>query len=447
MLDFRDLVETRYARSGHVNIAYQVMGSGVVDLVLVPGMISHVEEMHRIPGYTDFLARLGRFARVATFDKRGQGLSDRVAGAPTLEERSDDVRAVMDAAAMKRAVLFGVSEGTMMSVFFAAAHPERVSHLVLYGGMPRQPMAPDFPIGYPEGSAKAMFGNWGDGSFTTRYLLPSWRTEPELVKQAARFERQSCSPGNLRAFVKMNADLDVRHILAEIRVPTLVLHREDDQLVPLALGQWYGDHIPNARMIVYPGTGHWPPTFNEDWHTIVDDVEEFVTGARSSQTIEAERVLATVLFTDIVGSTKLATELGDVVWRRKLDEHDRLARRLVEQHRGRFIKGTGDGILATFDGPGRAIRCAFAMTPAFAQLQLPIRAGLHAGEIELREGDVSGISVHAAARVMDQAQAGEVLVSGVVADLVAGSGIAFSERGQCALKGLPGTWRLLAAMQ
>jgi class 3 adenylate cyclase len=347
---------------------------------------------------------------------------------------------------MRRAVLFGVSEGTMMSAFFAAAHPERVSHLVLYGGMPRQPVAPDFPIGYPEGSAKAFFGNWGDGSFTTKYLLPSWRDNPELVRQAARFERQSCSPGNLRAFVKMNADLDVRHIASEIRVPTLVLHRNEDQLVPVALGRWYGDNIPGARMIVYPGSGHWPPTFNEDWHTLVADLQEFVTGTRGAHGIEAERVLATVLFTDIAGSTGLANELGDVVWRRKLDEHDRLARKLVEQHRGRFVKGTGDGVLAIFDGPGRAIRCALALTAGLAQLQLTIRAGLHAGEIELRDDDISGIGVHTAARVMDQANAGEVLVSGIVADLVAGSGIAFSERGQHALKGLPGIWRLLAAL-
>ncbi|MBL8674628.1 MAG: adenylate/guanylate cyclase domain-containing protein, partial [Rhodospirillales bacterium] len=443
MSDDDTLPQTRFARSGPLSIAYQVMGDGPVDLILVPGMVSHIEMMHEIPGYTAFMRRLARFARVTTFDKRGQGLSDRFDGMPTLEQRTDDVRAVMDAVGIQRAALLGISEGTMMSVFFAAAHPDRATHLLLYGGMPRQSRTPDFPIGFPP-EAGRMFKDWGSGSFVTKFAAPSWQHNPELVKLAAKFERMSCSPGNLRTFVTMTADLDVRHILPSIRIPTLVLHRESDSLVPLALGRYYADHIPDARLIVYPSGGHWPPSIDEDWHTICDDIEEFVSGVRHTSAPDVERVLATVMFTDIVDSTRRAADAGDASWRRRLDEHDRVARRLIAEHRGRLVKSTGDGVLATFDGPGRAIRCAAALRPALARLDLPVRAGLHTGEVEQRGDDISGIAVHAAARVAEQAAAGEILVSGVVADLVAGSGIAFVERGQATLKGVPGTWRLLA---
>lgn len=438
------LPETLFARSGRVSIAYQVMGSAPIDLILIPGMFSHVEMMHEVPGYTSFLRRLAAFARVTTFDKRGQGLSDRVEGAPTVEERSDDVRAVMDAVGIQRAALLAISEGTMMGAYFAATLPQRVSHLMLYGGMPRQSQAPDFPIGYPPDTARTMFKGWGNGDFVAKFAAPSWQHHPELVKLAAKFERACCSPGNLRALVKMNADMDVRHILPGIRVPTLVLHREFDQLIPVAFGRYYAEHIPGAKLIVYPTAGHWPPSANEDWTTIGNDIEEFVCGVRHVHTEDAERILATVMFTDIVQSTERAARLGDALWRQRLDEHDRIARQLIEQHRGRLIKSTGDGLLATFDGPGRAIRCATAIRPALVQLDLPVRVGLHTGEIEQRGDDISGIAVHAAARVAEHAASGEVLVSGVVADLVAGSGIGFVDRGQFALKGVPGTWRLMS---
>ncbi len=435
--------DTRFARSGTVNIAYQVMGEGPVNLIVVPGMISHVEMIHEIPGCTAFLRRLASFARVATFDKRGQGLSDRFDGAPTLEQRSDDVRAVMDAAGMPRAAVLAISEGTMMASYFAAAHPERVTHLVFYGGMPRQSRAPDWEIGFPPESGR-MFANWGSGSFITKFSAPSWQHNPELVKLAAKFERQSCSPGNLRAFVTMTAELDVRHILKDIRVPTLVLHRATDPLVSVAMARHYADNIPGARMIVDPSGAHWPPSVHEDWSTITSDIEEFVTGVRGADATEAERILATVMFTDIVDSTQRAAELGDAAWRLQLDEHDRIAQRLVETHRGRLVKYTGDGLLATFDGPGRAIRCAIGLKPALAQLRLPVRVGLHTGEVEQRGNDISGIAVHAASRVAAHAAEGEVLVSRVVADLVAGSGIRFVERGEFALKGVPGMWRLMS---
>jgi class 3 adenylate cyclase/pimeloyl-ACP methyl ester carboxylesterase len=438
-----DLPETRFARSGSVSIAYQVMGTGPIDLVLVPGMVSHVEMMHEIPGYTAFLRRLASFARVTTFDKRGQGLSDRFEGAPTLEERSDDVRAVMDAVGIERAALLAISEGTMMAVYFGAMFPDRVSHLVLYGGMPRQSRTPDFPIGFPP-EAVHMFRNWGSGAFITKYASPSWQHNPELVKLGAKFERQSCSPGNLRALVTMNASMDVRHILPSVRTPTLVLHRQSDTLAPIELGRYYAEHIPGARFIVYPSGEHWPPSLHEDWTTICEDIEEFVTGIRHAPNLETERILATVMFTDIVESTQRAASLGDAVWRERLDEHDRIAQRAIEQHRGRLIKTTGDGMLATFDGPGRAIRCAAAMKQRLAALSLPIRVGLHTGEIEQRGEDISGIAVHAAARVAENAAAGEILVSGVVVDLVSGSGISFADRGHFTLQGLPGTWRLMS---
>jgi len=443
MTDKEPIPETQFARSGSVSIAYQVMGRGPLGLLIVPGMVSHIEVMHEIPTYARFLRRLSQFARVVTFDKRGQGLSDRVSGAPTLEERTDDVRAVMDATGLKRAAILGISEGSMMSVFFAAAHPDRVSHLMLYGGMPRQQRSDDFPIGFAPETAR-MFGKWGTGNFICNHAAPGWRGDPELMKLAAKFERLSCSPGNLKAFVMMNYELDVRHILPSIRVPTLVLHREHDALVPVALGRYYAEHIPGAKLIVYPTSGHWPPTQNEDWDTICDDMEEFVTGMRGVHGDEVERVLATVLFTDIVDSTRQAAELGDARWRSKLDEHDRIVRHVIGQYRGRLVKGTGDGVLAIFDGPGRAIRCAMTIGTALRPLQLSVRCGLHTGEVELRENDVGGIAVHVAARVMQAAGADEVLVSRVVSDLVAGSGIAFADRGEAVLKGLDGRWRLLA---
>ncbi|MBL8550731.1 MAG: alpha/beta fold hydrolase [Hyphomonadaceae bacterium] len=436
-----DLPETRFARSGDVNIAYQVLGEGPVDLLLVPGLVSHVETSHEVRGYTAFLRRLARFARLATFDKRGQGLSDRVSGAPTLEERADDVRAVMDAIGMRRAAVLGVSEGSMMSAYFAAAHPERASHLVLYGGMPKMPRSDDYPIGF---EPDRHIVEWGTGAFITTYVAPSWAADPDLSRLAARFERHSCSPGNFHALAKMNIALDVRPILPDIRVPTLVLHRQTDVCVPIAMGRYYADHIPGAKFVAYPSGEHWPPAFGPDWDSMADDIEEFVTGVRAAPAQQMDRVLATVLFTDIVDSTAIAAELGDAAWRARLDEHDRIVRRLIESHRGRFIKSTGDGVLAAFDGPGRAVRCALSIEPALARLDLRVRAGLHTGEVEERGEDIAGVAVHAAARVMEKAGAGEVLVSRVVADLVAGAGLSFAERGDAELKGI-GTWRLLAA--
>jgi class 3 adenylate cyclase len=437
-----DLPETCFAQSGDVNIAYQVMGEGPLNLVVIWGMMSHVEFMHELPGHTDFLRRLSRFARVVIFDKRGQGLSDRVVGVPTLEERVDDVRAIMDALNMERAVLLGVSEGTAMSVFFAATHPDRVSHLALWGGFARFASTDGYPIGRPEEQLRQSVSLYGTGVLF-RLAAPGWAADPLTEPLLGKYERLSCSPGNFRAVMEMNLRIDVRQILGEIRVPTLVMHRRSDQLIPFESGKYLADHIPEAVLREYASGGHYPT--DGSWEEICGDIEEFVTGERHDAPEAVERILATVLFTDIVESTSQAAQMGDASWRKTLDEHDRIARNLVERHRGRLIKTTGDGILATFDGPGRAVRCALAMEPALTRLNLSVRAGLHTGEVEERGDDIGGIAVNAASRVMSKAGAGEVLVSRVVADLVGGSGLVFADRGDTDLKGIPGTWRLFAA--
>jgi class 3 adenylate cyclase len=432
------LPETRYALSGDVNIAYQVMGAGPVDIIMVPGFVSHVEFTHELAGYTAFLRRLSTFARVVTFDKRGQGLSDRISGAPSLEQRMDDVRAVMDAIGSQRAVIVGFSEGSAMSVLFAATYPERAVQLILFGGF----ALPTFLSSDMEERIARTVKSWGTGE-VMKTVIPSQATNQDAISQFAKLERLSASPGAVRAIALLNAQIDIRPILPTVQVPTLVLHRRADARVPIEAGRDLAVRIPNAKFIEYPGGDHayWPG----DTEALLGDIEEFVTGHRDSSSTELERVLATVLFTDIVDSTRSAAEKGDQIWRRLLDNHDEMAKQMIEKHRGILVKNTGDGILATFDGPGRAVRCALAFGTAARQIGLPLRAGLHTGEIEMRGRDIGGIAVHAAARVMAQSQPSEVLVSRVVTDLVAGAGLKFAERGSYELKGLPGRWDLFAA--
>jgi pimeloyl-ACP methyl ester carboxylesterase len=438
MNDFT-LPETRYALSGDVNIAYQVMGDGPVDIIMVPGFVSHVEFTHELAGYTAFLRRLSTFARVVTFDKRGQGLSDRISGAPSLEQRMDDVRAVMDDIGSERAVVMGFSEGSAMSVLFAATYPERVVQLILFGGFA---LAPTFLSNDLEQRIARIAKAWGTGELM-KTVIPSQAANQDAVRQFAKMERLSASPGALRAIALLNAQIDIRPILPTLQVPTLVLHRRTDVRVPIEAGRDLASRIPNARFIEYPDGDH--AFWSGDSEALLGDIEEFVTGHRDSSSTELERVLATVLFTDIVDSTRSAAAMGDQAWRRSLDSHDQLAKQMVEKHRGILVKNTGDGILATFDGPGRAVRCALAFGAAAQQIGLPLRAGLHTGEIEIRGRDIGGIAVHAAARVMAQSQSSEVLVSRVVTDLVAGAGLKFAERGSHELKGLPGRWDLFAA--
>ena len=435
MNDFA-LPETRYALSGDVNLAYQVIGDGPVDIVMVPGFISHIEFRHELPGYTASLRRLSSFARVVAFDKRGQGLSDRVSDAPSLEQRMDDVRAIMDAIGSERATLFGHSEGSAMSALFAATYPERISRLILFGGyVSRRDLNVVETV-----AQRVKF--WGTGAMAKR-VAPSLAADPAALAQFAKFERLSASPGAVKAFTMLNSQIDVRSILPAVRVPTLVLHNQGDVQVPIEHGRELAACIPDARLIEYPGGDHIFTTGDVD--AALGDIEEFITGHRESSSSDFERVLATVLFTDIVDSTRSAASMGDQAWRKLLDNHDQLAIQTVEKHRGTLVKSTGDGILATFDGPGRAVRCALAFETASKQIGLPLRAGLHTGEIEIRGRDIGGIAVHAAARVMAQSQPSEVLVSRVVTDLVAGAGLKFAERGSHELKGLPGRWDLFAA--
>jgi class 3 adenylate cyclase/pimeloyl-ACP methyl ester carboxylesterase len=435
--------ETRYAHSGDINIAYQTMGNGPLDIVIVPGAISHVEFHHELPGLTAFLHHLSRFARVVTFDKRGQGLSDRVSGVPSLEERMDDVRAVMDAIGSKRAVLLGFSEGCPMSVLFAATYPERVSHLVLVGGFVRAGRSVSDEAF--EAFVAAKVAAWGTG-LSMKRVIGTHDGNAREIALLGKLERLSCSPGAFKTLMLMNRRIDVTSVLPSVRVPALVLHSRADAVVPIAEGRKLAAAIPGAKYIEYGDLPHGA-CFAEACEGLIGDIEEFVTGHRDASFPETDRVLATVLFTDIVDSTRMAVEVGDQRWHELLDRHDRLAKQTVEKHRGNFVKSTGDGILATFDGPGRAVRCALAFGAAAQQMGLPLRAGLHTGEIEVRGRDVGGIAVHAAARVMAQCGANEVLVSRVVTDLVAGAGLKFTERGAFDLKGIPGRWELFAAAQ
>jgi class 3 adenylate cyclase/pimeloyl-ACP methyl ester carboxylesterase len=432
------LPETRYALSSDVNIAYQTMGAGPVDIIIVPGVVSHIEFMHEMPGYTAFLRRLSTFARVITFDKRGQGLSDRISGAPSLEQRMDDVRAVMDAVGSQRAVILGFSEGCAMGALFAATYPERVSQLIFFAGFAAASM---LSSDMEERIAQRV-KLWGTGEMI-KMVWPSQAHSQDAKIQLAKFQRLSASPGAIKAISLLNAQIDVRPILTAIQVPTLVLHRRGDAQVRVELGRDLAAQIPNAKFVEYPGADHF--FFCGEVEELLGEIEEFVTGHRESSSSDLERVLATVLFTDIVDSTRSAAEMGDQTWRRLLDSHDQIAKQIIDKHRGNLIKTTGDGILATFDGPGRAVRCALAFGAATKQIGLPLRAGLHTGEIEMRGRDIGGIAVHAAARVMAQSQSSEVLVSRVVTDLVAGAGLKFSERGTHELKGLPGRWELFAA--
>jgi class 3 adenylate cyclase len=441
MTDFT-LPETRYAQNGDVSIAYQVMGNGPIDLIFVPGYVSHIEFAHELPGMTAFIRRLASFARVVTFDKRGQGLSDRISGAPSLEVRMDDVRAIMDAVGSQRAVLAGFSEGGCMSVLFAATYPERVSHLILMGCFSRS--SDRFSDEAWKVRLEQIIKNWGSGELI-KTIAPGETGKPETVALYAKFERLASSPGALRTLLQLNRQIDVTAILPTLQVPTLVLHSQADFQVPVELGRKLAAAIPGVKYIEYPTNSH--AFWVGDNETMLGDIEEFVTGHRDHVASELERVLATVLFTDIVESTRNAVAMGDQRWLRLLNDHDKIAKELVGKHRGNLVKTTGDGVVATFDGPGRAVRCALAFGSATKQIGLPVRAGLHTGEIEIRGNDIGGIAVHAAARVMSHSESDEVLVSRVVTDLVAGAGLKFAVRGSYELKGLPGKWDLFTASE
>ena len=432
--------ETRYAQSGDVSIAYQVLGGGPLDLLIVPGFISHLEQAWEDPAYGRFLQRLASFSRLILLDKRGTGLSDRVAGMPTLEQRMDDVRAVMDAVGSQRAALFGISEGGPMSILFAATYPKRTSALILYGSIARGSWAPDYPWGTRSAQQRE---DWLEGwrrNYAVETWAPSVARDVQFRKWWARYLRLGASPSAVISIFRMNAALDVRAILPALHVPTLVLHRSGDRAIDVEQGRYLAQHIPGARFVELSGDDHLWWVGNSE--SIVIEIQAFLTGDRPA--LEPDRVLATVLFTDIVSSTKHAAEMGDRRWRDLLDRHNVIMQTEIDRFRGHAIKSTGDGFLATFDGPARAIQCAFAAYEQIAQLGIEIRSGLHTGEVELMDGDVGGIAVHIAARVAGKACAGEVWTSRTVKDLVAGSELKFSERGRHSLKGIAGDWPLFA---
>ncbi len=437
------LPDTRYARSGDVNIAYQVLGQGPPDLVLVPGWVSNMDVFWEEPALARFLMRLSSFSRLILFDKRGTGLSDRVADMPPLEVRMDDVRAVMDDTGSERAALFGYSEGGAMCALFAATYPMRTSALIMNAAFARRTWTPDHPWGrthtQTEAHLERLRREWG-GPFAIDMRAPSMAQDERARQWWARWLRSSASPGAAEMLVRMNAEIDIRPVLSAIRVPTLLLHSINDRSIDVATSRYMAERIPNAKLVELTGIDHVP--WGCDADTILDEIEEFLTGVRRGP--DPDRVLATVLFTDIVGSTEKAASLGDRRWRSLLDNHHVLVRRELARYRGREIDTSGDGFLATFDGPARAVRCACAISDAVRSLGIDVRAGVHTGECEVMGEKLGGISVHIGARVAALALPGEVLVSSTVKDLVAGSGLSFRERGSEHLKGVPGEWRLFA---
>jgi len=436
-----DVPEIRYAKSGDVHIAYQVVGDGPIDLVYTPGIWSNLDIMWEWPDWSRYLTRLSTFTRLILFDMRGVGLSDRGPVPPTLELQTDDVGAVMSAAGSESAVLFGGTRGSAMMMLFAASHPERTRGLVLYAPIAKTVRTADWPFGRTEDEQRDFFERFTSEMGTGRNLdLQGPTHDDRFPKWWARFERLGASPGAWRELQEIFEHMDVRQVLPSIQASTLVLHRSGDLIVDVEQGRVIAESIPGAKFVELSGENHIP--FLGDFNAIVDEVEEFVTGVRPPP--ERNRVLATVLFTDIVGSTASAAASGDRQWRSILDDHDRLVVDQIARFHGRRIKTTGDGVLAMFDGPGRAVQCACAIRASVRSLGLEIRSGLHCGEVELRGDDVGGIAVHIGARVAGLAHTGQVLVSSTVKDLVAGSGINFADAGVHQLKGIPESWRLFS---
>jgi pimeloyl-ACP methyl ester carboxylesterase len=438
---------TRYARSGDLSIAYQVVGSGELDLVLAPGFVSNLEWTWQEPTLRRYLERLASFSRLLLFDKRGTGLSDPVAGAATLEERVDDLRAVMDAAGSERAAVMGVSEGGSMAMLFAAQHPERARALVLYGATPRFTAAPDFPFGSDPSAMGRLLdrlvSRWGDG-VGLRAWAPSRGEDDTLRTWWGQYQRVGASPAMARKLFDMYSEVDVRDILGAIHVPTLVLHRRGDRLLRVEVGRYLAEHIAGARFVELPGEDHL--YFTGDIEGPLGEVEEFLTGSRQHPVV-ADRVLATVLFVDVAGSTALAARVGDAAWASMRAGFLTAARRQLGRYGGTEVDVAGDGLFATFTGPARAIRSAVAIRDAAGAIGLEVRSGVHVGEVQREDGGgMSGLAVHIGARVMAEADPGEVLVSGTVKDLVVGSGLEFADRGVRQLRGVPGSWPVYAVV-
>jgi len=440
MLDTNQ-IETRYAKSGELNIAYQVFGDGDLKLVLIPGWASNVENIWTLTEFAEFADKLAQFARVILLDRRGTGLSDPVVNPPTLEERMDDVRAVIDAAGWERAVILGISEGGPMAMMFAATYPHRVQALVLYGTFARFSRANDYPHGYPpEANAKWVADletTWGSGELS-RSFAPSMSNDAATMRILARLERMAMSPGTAHKLFGLLTQTDVRHVLPAIRVPTLILHRAEDKPVRVGHARYLAERIAGARYVELPGSDHMPMMGDVD--ALLDEVREFLTGERAAP--ESDRILATILFCDIVDSTIRAAELGDHEWKRLLLQFYAMVDGKLHHFRGRKLDTAGDGLFAAFDGPARAVRCGAALVDAAKALSLQVRVGVHTGECEVLGEKYSGIAVHLGARVASAADPGQVLVTSTVKDLVVGSGIHFEDLGSRTLKGVPDQWRL-----
>jgi pimeloyl-ACP methyl ester carboxylesterase len=435
--------QTRYARSGDVNIAYQVVGEGVDDLIFVPGFVSNIDVFWEEPVVVRFLERLASFTRLILFDKRGTGLSDRVSNVPNLETRMDDVRAVMDAAGSSRAALLGCSEGAAMCLLFAATYPGRTTALIMDGSFARRTWSPDHPWGPTkeelERTVEAAVRDWG-GPVGIETRAPSMAKDPRFRDWWARYLRTGASPGAFRAIMQMNSEIDARDVLPAIRVPTLVVHRTADRAIPVEAGRYIAQRIPGAKLAEIPGDDHL--LFCGSADAVLDEIEEFLTGVRRGP--EPDRILVTVMFTDIVDATRRVSEVGDRGWSSVLEAHHALVRDALARYRGREIDTAGDGFLAAFDGPARAVRAAGDVVAGVRALGLEVRVGLHTGECEAVGSKLSGIAVHIGARIAALAGGGEILVSSTVRDLVAGSELRFIDRGRHPLKGVPDEWRLFA---
>lgn len=438
--------QTRYARAGDIHIAYQVVGDGPIDLVYVPPQLQQVEHLWNEPHVAAFFERLTRFARLILFDRRGTGLSDPITAATTIEDQMEDLNAVLDAVGSERAALLAQAEGAPMAILYAATHPQRTRALILYAGMARMTAAPGYEwpgtVAEREARIAEIFEHWGQGR-RFALLAPSHADDVAMRRWFAKLERLAASPGTLRLLFDIGGQTDVRDVLPSIQAPTLLLHRRDDQVIDVRHSRYLARHIPGARYVELDGNDNLLVV--GDSERILAEIETFLTGAHTPP--EPDRVLATVMFTDIVGSTATAARLGDRAWRALLARHDQISRAQVERFRGRPVKSLGDGWLATFDGPARAIRCALMLRDALGELGVALRAGLHTGECEAIGDDLGGLAVHIGARIGALAAAREVLVSNTVKDLVVGSGIEFADRGEHALKGVPGTWRLWAASE
>jgi class 3 adenylate cyclase len=437
---------THYVKSDDVHIAYQVVGDGPQDLLFVPGFVSHVDALWQVPARSAFFRRLASFSRLILFDKRGTGMSDRGSQIFTLEQRMHDVRAILDEVGSERAALFGVSEGGPMSLLYAATYPERTSALILYGTYAKKSWAPDYPCGWTDERSDRFFDNlernWGNPQgINLEMWAPSIAKDPNIAEGVASYFRTAASPGAAIAIMKMNCEIDVRDVLPVIRAPTLILHRTGDRVIDIECARRMAQGIVGAQLIELPGIDH---LYSVDGDTILDHIEQFLTGQCRSQ--GRERMLATVLFADIVGSTERATALGDHVWRELLLAFHAKVQEMLRNFNGRKVNTAGDGFLAAFDSPARAVRCASAIRQAVRSLDLEVRCGLHTGECELVGEDLAGIAVHIGARVAAQAAPGEVLVSQTVRDLVAGSGLKFAKRGAHTLRGIPDEWRLYQAI-